>query len=43
MWRASIDHETYTRVGGTWMFSRKRSEQLMSVPFETGWAENRFP
>jgi ketosteroid isomerase-like protein len=43
MWRASIDHETYTRVGGTWMFSRKRSEQLMNVPFETGWAENRFP
>jgi hypothetical protein len=43
MWRASIDHETYARVGGTWMFSRKRSEALMNVPFETGWAENRFP
>ena len=42
MWRASIDHETYTRVNGTWMFSRKRSEPLMNVPFETGWAETRF-
>jgi SnoaL-like domain len=42
MWRASIDHETYTRVNGIWMFSRKRSEPLMSVPFETGWAETRF-
>jgi ketosteroid isomerase-like protein len=43
MWRASIDHETYARVNGTWMFSSKRSEPLMNVPFETGWAENRFP
>jgi ketosteroid isomerase-like protein len=43
MWRASIDHETYVRVGGTWMFSRKRSEPLMNVPFETGWAPARFP
>src|SRR5690348_8353473 len=42
MWRASIDHETYSRVDGTWMFSRKRSQPLMNVPFETGWAETRF-
>lgn len=42
MWRASIDHETYARVNGTWMFSTKRSEPLMNVPFETGWAEKRF-
>jgi ketosteroid isomerase-like protein len=42
MWRAGIDHETYTRVNGTWMFSGKRSEPLMNVPFETGWAETRF-
>jgi uncharacterized protein (TIGR02246 family) len=43
MWRASIDHETYARVNGTWMFSSKRSELLMNVPFETGWAQARFP
>ena len=43
MWRASIDHETYARVDGTWMFRHKRSEPLMNVPFETGWAETRFP
>ena len=43
MWRASIDHETYARVRGTWMFSHKRSQSLMNVPFETGWAETRFP
>jgi ketosteroid isomerase-like protein len=42
MWRASIDHEAYARVGGTWMFRRKRSEPLMNVPFETGWAETCF-
>lgn len=42
MWRASIDHETYARVDGTWMFLSKRSEPLMNVPFETGWAENRL-
>jgi uncharacterized protein (TIGR02246 family) len=42
MWRASIDHETYARVNGTWMFLRKRSEPLMNVPFETGWGEARF-
>jgi len=42
MWRASIDHETYARVGGTWMFQTKRSEPLMNVPFATGWAEARF-
>lgn len=43
MWRASIDHETYTKVDGTWMFSGKRSQPLMNVPFDTGWADNRFP
>ena len=43
MWRASIDHETYERVNGIWMFASKRSEPLMNVPFETGWAETRFP
>jgi hypothetical protein len=42
MWRAGIDHETYARVDGAWMFRRKRSEPLMSVPFETGWAKTRF-
>jgi uncharacterized protein (TIGR02246 family) len=42
MWRASIDHEIYARVGGTWMFASKLSEPLMSVPFETGWAAARF-
>ena len=42
MWRASIDHETYARISGTWMFRHKRSEPLMNVPFETGWAETRF-
>src|ERR1700693_6547951 len=30
MWRASIDHETYARVGETWMFASKRSEPLMN-------------
>ena len=42
VWRAGIDHETYTRVDGSWMFRHKRSEPLMSVPFETGWAKTRF-
>ena len=42
MWRAGIDHETYARVDGAWMFRHKRSEPLMSVPFETGWAKTRF-
>jgi hypothetical protein len=42
MGRASIDHETYARVAGVWMFRHKRSEPLMSVPFETGWAKTRF-
>jgi len=42
MWRASIDHETYARAAGIWMFRHKRSEPLMSVPFETGWATARF-
>ena len=39
MWRAGIDHETYARVDGAWMFRYKRSEPLMSVRFETGWAK----
>jgi ketosteroid isomerase-like protein len=42
LWRAGIDHETYARVDGSWMFRHKRSEPLMSVPFETGWARTRF-
>ena len=42
MWRASIDHETYARVDGIWMFCHKRSEPLMSVSFETGRAKTRF-
>jgi ketosteroid isomerase-like protein len=42
MWRASIDHETYARVGGIWLFRHKRGEPLMNVPFETGWAQSRF-
>jgi hypothetical protein len=42
MWRAGIDHETYARVDGAWMFRHKRSEPLMSVRFETGWAKTRF-
>ena len=42
MWRAGIDHETYARVAGSWMFRHKRSVPLMSVPFETGWATTRF-
>ena len=42
MWRASIDHESYARVDGTWMFRHKRGEPLMNVPFETGWAQTRF-
>src|SRR6202030_2705488 len=42
MWRAGIDHETYARVDGAWMFRHKRSEPLMSVRFENGWAQTRF-
>ena len=42
MWRAGIDHETYARVEGAWMFRHKRSEPLLSVQFETGWARTRF-
>jgi ketosteroid isomerase-like protein len=42
MWRASIDHERYRRVEGTWLFSEKRSQPLMNVPFEDGWARRRF-
>ena len=41
-WRAGIDHETYARVDGTWMFRHKRSEPLMSVPYEAGWGTTRF-
>ena len=43
MWRASIDHERYRRIDGTWLFSEKRSQPLMNVPFEEGWARRRFP
>jgi len=42
VWRAGIDHETYARVDGTWMFKHKRSEPLMSVPYAAGWAPDRF-
>ena len=42
MWRASIDHERYQRVDGSWLFSEKRSEPLMNVPFDEGWAQRRF-
>jgi hypothetical protein len=41
MWRAGIDHETYARVDGAWMFRATRSEPLMNVLFETGWARSR--
>ena len=36
MWRASIDHERYRRVDGSWLFSEKRSQPLMNVPFDEG-------
>ena len=42
MWRASIDHERYRRVDGSWLFSEKRSQPLMNVPFKEGWAQRRF-
>jgi hypothetical protein len=42
IWHAAIDHETYVRVDGIWMFSHKRSEPLMHSPFEAGWARSRF-
>jgi uncharacterized protein (TIGR02246 family) len=42
MWRAGIDHERYRRVDGVWLFAEKRSEPLMNVPFEDGWARRRF-
>jgi len=42
MWRAGIDHETYVRVDGRWMFSHKRSEPLLNVNYDGGWASGRF-
>jgi uncharacterized protein (TIGR02246 family) len=42
MWRASIDHERYRRVDGSWLFSEKRSQPLMNVPFKEGWELRRF-
>ncbi len=42
MWRAGIDHERYRRVEGMWLFSEKRSQPLMNVPFKDGWAGHRF-
>ena len=42
MWRAGIDHETYVRVDGRWMFSHKRSEPLLNVNYDAGWASGRF-
>ena len=38
-WHRSRD---LRRVAKIWMFRHKRSEPLMSVPFETGWATARF-
>jgi uncharacterized protein (TIGR02246 family) len=42
MWRASIDHERYRRVDGRWLFSEKRSQPVMNVPFKDGWTGRRF-
>jgi hypothetical protein len=42
MWRASIDHERYRRVDGSWLFSEERSQPLMNVPFDEGWVRRRF-
>ena len=41
-WHASIGHETYAGVDGTWMLRHKRSEPLRNAPGETGWAQKRF-
>ena len=41
-WRAGIDHERYRRMDGVWLFSEKRSQPLMNVPFAEGWGERRF-
>jgi ketosteroid isomerase-like protein len=42
MWRASIEHERYRRVGAVWLYTEKRSKPLMNAPFEEGWARMRF-
>jgi len=42
MWRASIDHEEYGCLDGTWKISRKTSEPLFNSPFADGWAKTRF-
>jgi len=42
MWRASIDHERYRRVGESWLLSEKRSQPLMNATFDEGWALRRF-
>src|ERR1700758_1277626 len=42
MWRAGIDHETYVRVDGVGLSRHTRSQPLMNVAFETGWAQARF-
>lgn len=42
LWRAGIDHEQYVRVDGRWMFSHKRSEPLLNVRYDGGWAGGRF-
>jgi uncharacterized protein (TIGR02246 family) len=42
MWRASIEHERYRRVGGAWLYTEKRSTPLMNTPFDEGWARTRF-
>ena len=42
MWRASIDHERYRRVGASWLFAEKRSQPLMNATFKEGWVPRRF-
>ncbi len=42
MWRGSIDHERYRRVGDAWLFAEKRSQPLMNARFEDGWGRRRF-
>jgi len=38
-WRASIENETYARVGGRWMYTSKVSRRLMDAGFAEGWAK----
>ena len=41
MWRAGIDDEEYVRSNGQWMFKSKKSTNVFSTPFDTGWAKDR--